>query len=130
MVSWNDTIACAINSDGGEISAISRDTLGPATKPLTRNSKTLKWSCRLDKSYQAKAIIPAGNAVAIAGGIYNLTDPLKAGGFIRIMSLETGKTISEIKFPSPITYNGLVAANGKFYATFEDGSAACLADGD
>ena len=73
------------------------------------------------------SIIVCPNAVVVGGGIYGENDE-GAQGFVQVLSMDKGETLGECTLPSPLTYNGLAMAAGRVYATFADGSAACLGD--
>jgi hypothetical protein len=74
--------------------------------------------------YQVTSVVVCRNAVVIGGGVYG--DGEAARGFVRVLSSDKGETKAEYHSGAPLAYNGVVVAGGRIYATFADGTAACL----
>ena len=73
---------------------------------------------------QVTAVAMGKNAVVFGGGLFPEDGTTK--GFVRIVDRSTGKEIGSRQFPAPLTFQGLAIADGKIYATFEDGELVCL----
>ena len=123
LTCWDDRIVCAVTSDGRTVNAYGREHLKPyGNKPAPA---ALKWTVKLPPTHQATSAIVCGNAVVIGGGIYE-KEAAKGAGFVRVLPLEKGEQIADRTFDAPLSYNSIAAAGGLIYATFTDGTAACL----
>ena len=69
--------------------------------------------------------------VAGAPDLFDADDPYapfeaRRGAKLVGVSATDGKKLSEIDLESPPVFDGLIAANGKLYATLRDGSVVCV----
>jgi hypothetical protein len=60
-------------------------------------------------------------------------DPLaayegRAGAILRAVSAADGKTLAELRLDAPPVWDGLIAVEGRLYASLADGSVVCLAE--
>ena len=121
MVSWGDSMVCAISKEGTTIRAINREKV----KPFGGKVEGHLWDASLPKGYQATAVVICRNAVVVGGGIYS-EDAKEARGFVRLLSPDKGTEIAERTLNAPLSYNGIAVAGDRIYATFAHGSIACL----
>jgi len=93
------------------------------------------WGKRIPIRGRAMAVTADQLCVAGPPDVVNAGDPLaafegRAGGVLRIVAKEDGRTVSEHKLASPPVFNGAAAANGRLYLTLEDGSLCCFGGPD
>jgi hypothetical protein len=65
--------------------------------------------------------------------VVDAADPLaayegRAGAILRAVSAADGKTLAELRLDTPPVWDGLIAAEGRLYASLADGSVVCLAE--
>lgn len=88
-----------------------------------------KWSYGCPAGGQIYSAVQSGNA-AVIGGAFNPEKTAESLGFVIVLSKETGKKTAEVMFDAPLAYDGLAIADGRIYATFMDGTVACLGDSE
>jgi hypothetical protein len=123
QISWNGAGACALQNLGRGVTLFPMDKIKPAGDP--QDLKDAKWNVELPKGYQASAVILCPNAVVIGGAVYS-QNPRTSKGFVRVLSLEKGETAAETVFDSPLAYSALAVASERIFASFDDGTVACL----
>jgi len=126
MIGWNGTNAAALGNLGRHVAFLDKAKIGPANDPGDPQVKL--WEKGLPAGYQGTSLALCANAIVIGGGVYD-EKTSDSRGFVQVFSFE-GEVIAEHLFSAPLAYNGLAVAGGKVYATFEDGSAACLGAGE
>ncbi|MCF7849258.1 MAG: PQQ-binding-like beta-propeller repeat protein [Kiritimatiellales bacterium] len=90
------------------------------------------WQWNVNPEIRPRAILKAGDSIVLGGmPLKDESDPFatfegRKGGVVKIFSAEDGKVTGEIKTASPIMWDGFAAANGKLYASLQDGSIICL----
>jgi hypothetical protein len=52
----------------------------------------------------------------------------RKGGMIQVHSEKDGSPVSQYKLNSPVTWDGMAAANGKLFVSTSDGSVLCFAE--
>ncbi len=82
-----------------------------------------------------RAMVKAGDTLFVAGppDVLDPKDPYAAfegrkGAKVLAISAENGKTLSEVDIASPPVFDGLIAANGRLFASLRDGSVICMAE--
>jgi hypothetical protein len=126
MIAWNDTRACALKNLGRNVALMDRAKIRPAGE--SGDPQVKLWEKNLPPGCQTTALAFCSNAIVVGGGVYDekTTD---SKGFVEVLSCDKGEIIAERSFSVPLAYNGLAVAGGKVYATFEDGTVACLGAG-
>ncbi len=121
QISWNDKKAASIQ--GGRIALYPFEKVKPAGENM--DPKDIQWQKILPTGYQATSAVLCSDSLIIAGGVFIKAD-MKKKSFVQIYSLEKGDLLTERVFETPLAYNGIALAASKIYASFEDGSIACL----
>jgi len=82
-----------------------------------------------------RAMVKAGDILFAAGppDVLDPKDPYAAfegrkGAKLLAISAENGKTLSDMDIASPPVFDGLIAANGRLFASLRDGSVICIAE--
>jgi len=117
LVAWDGQTVCQVAGNGNGVSALKREP----------GKCSGVWGYNCPGGYQITAVVLASNAVVIGGGLYP-KDSTASRGFIQVLSRNGGQKLAEITFDAPLAYEGVAVAGGKIYATFADGSVACLGD--
>lgn len=116
ILAWDDSVI--LGAAPGRNSVYSR-----TERNETDGKPKFLWNSPLPDE-QVTAVAIGKNAVVLAGGLY--PEDGKSLGFVRIVDRETGKPTGSLEFPAPLSYHGLAIADGKIFATFEDGTAVCI----
>ena len=118
MVSWDDKAILSVSGSGASVQTyLAKDA--QAKRPGAAG----RYPCPAGAQVTSAVLCP--NAVVLGGGLY--PEKSKASrGFVRVLSRDKKELLSEQTFDSPLTYDGLAVAGGNIYATFADGTAACL----
>jgi outer membrane protein assembly factor BamB len=115
--------ASVFEEASGQILAWDDSTLVSPGKLLDRGEDQPRWA-QAGTDEQITGIALGKNAVVFGGGHYPKEGG--SGGFVRAVDRATGQPIAEQRFPAPLAYQGLAIADGKIYATFEDGTLVCI----
>lgn len=105
---------------------------GEYTNDLAREKGVNTWTWSVNPEFRPRAILKAGGSVVVGGmPLKDEDDPFAAlegrkGGVVKVFNAKDGSVISENKIDSPVMWDGLAAANGKLYASLQDGSIICL----
>ena len=114
VLAWDESVIAAANGGGVNVSS-RKGRPDVATKTA--------WASQVGGD-QVTAIAMGKNAVVCAGGHFGTGG--QSEGFIRVVDRKTGKLLDRKVFSTPLSYQGLAIAEGKIYATFEDGTLVCL----
>jgi hypothetical protein len=60
----------------------------------------------------------------------NVASGDQEGGLLHIVSCKDGEPLRRVQIESPPVWDGMAAARGKLYISFENGSIACLGEGN
>jgi len=135
--------ACAKNPKVTVIPSVERQPSAAAQSPkgakkgARKEEKTLietTWS--RPASLWVRAMVLAGETLFIAGppdvfaSKAGDVDALegKKGGLLHVVATADGKQLAEHKLDSPPVFDGMIAANGRLYASTLDGKVVCLAE--
>ena len=119
LIAWDDGVVLCNAGNGAAVTAYRR----------APGACSNFWSHACPPGYQVTATVLAANAVIIGGGLYP-KDTAATRGFVRVLSRADGKLLSEATFDAPLVYDAVAVAGGKIYATFADGTAACMGEGE
>jgi outer membrane protein assembly factor BamB len=82
-----------------------------------------------------RAMVKAGDTLFVAGApdVFDAKDPYAAfearkGAKVVAVSAKDGKKLSETPLEYPPVFDGIIAANGRLFASLRDGSIVCLTD--
>jgi outer membrane protein assembly factor BamB len=90
------------------------------------------WQWDVNPEIRPRAILKAGDRIVLGGmPLKDESDPFatfegRKGGVVKIYNADDGQVTGEIKTASPIMWDGFAAANGRLYATLQDGSIICF----
>jgi len=83
-----------------------------------------------------RAMVKAGDTIFVAGppDVFEQTDPYAAfearkGAKLVSVSAKDGKKLSETPLEYPPVFDGMIAADGRLFASLRDGSVVCLSAG-
>lgn len=120
-VAFNEAVACRpfVKQEGKPVvfsSAISVKPHGQKTTDL--------WNATFQPNTVIESVVIAGDKVVVALTISNKD---KRGGELHLFSLKDGTKISTLVLPSAPVFEGLAVAEGKVFASLENGTVLCLA---
>jgi len=82
---------------------------------------------------RVRAMVKAGDALFVAGppDVFDPNDPYAAfearrGARVVALSTKDGKPLSEMELACPPVFDGMIAADGRLFASLRDGSIVCL----
>jgi hypothetical protein len=89
------------------------------------------WKQWLD--VRIRAMVKAADTIFVAGppDVFDADDPYAAfegrcGAKVVAVSAADGKVLSETSLDSPPVFDGMIAANGRLFASLRDGTIVCL----
>jgi hypothetical protein len=107
------------------------DKMGPGFLP----AQEALWQTNVP--IRVRAMVKAGDYLYLAGPPDTLTpeDPYasfdgRLGAKLWVMDAATGAKVGEHDLPAPPVFDGLMAADGKAFASLSDGSVVCLGGGE
>ncbi len=81
-------------------------------------------------------MVKAGDTIFVAGApdVFDQKDPYAAfearkGAKVVAFSAKDGKKLSETQLEYPPVFDGMIAADGRLFASLRDGSVVCLSAG-
>ncbi len=126
IVAFSPDVGYAFQVDvGGNMLSSPETRGGGRIEARARGAENSQWLHEIDGRAQVQAMLVTENALFVAGP-NDRGEPIKGGGFLRILRREDGGEMNEVNLPAAPVHDGMAAVDGRVFIVLEDGSVVCL----